>query len=76
MAEQDQTASAGVLHGLAEGWGKTCIDCHKGVAHRLPRNFDEYALMDELHERMEQDRIECKLCHENIAAPPEGDDWE
>ena len=76
MSEQAQTASAGVMHGLAEGWKMTCIDCHKGVVHSLPRGFKKYALMDELHERMEEDSIECKLCHEGIATPPEGDEWE
>lgn len=32
-----QSARAGAIHqrGLDEG-GKTCIDCHKGIAHRLP----------------------------------------
>ena len=33
---QDRTA-AKKHHRAAETRGKTCIDCHKGVAHRLPR---------------------------------------
>ena len=75
MAQQTQTVSAGVMHGQAESWGKTCIDCHTGVVHALPRDFDKYASMDELHERMERDDIDCKLCHEAIAAPPDGEEW-
>ena len=75
MAEQIQTVSAGIIHGLAVEWNKTCIDCHKGVVHALPRDFDKYALMDELHERMEADDIDCKLCHEAIIRPPDGEEW-
>ena len=25
----------------AKGEGKTCIDCHKGIAHLLPRDYEE-----------------------------------
>lgn len=75
MAQAAQSPSAGILHGLADGWSMSCIDCHKGVVHALPRGFDKYALMDDLHERMERDEIDCGLCHESIAAPPEGEEW-
>ena len=27
-------------HEQAEEAGLTCIDCHKGIAHRLPREYD------------------------------------
>ena len=75
MAHQAQTVEASIMHGLAEDWGKTCIDCHKGIAHTLPRGFDKNILMDELHERMEKEEIDCRQCHENIAAAPAGEDW-
>ena len=75
MAPQAQTVEAGIMHGLGEDWGKTCIDCHKGIAHTLPRGFDKDALMDELHERMEKDKIDCRQCHKNITGAPAGDDW-
>lgn len=29
------------LHMKAKGEGKTCIDCHKGIAHLLPRDYEE-----------------------------------
>lgn len=29
-------------HMRAQAQGKTCIDCHKGVAHLLPREFEYY----------------------------------
>ncbi len=35
LAEQDKGAQG--KHAEAEAAGKTCIDCHKGVAHKLPR---------------------------------------
>jgi cytochrome c-type protein NapC len=35
LEEQDKLAQN--KHAGAEGEGKTCIDCHKGVAHKLPR---------------------------------------
>ena len=50
MAHQVQTTEARTMHVLAEKWGKTCIDCHKGIAHTLPQHFDKNVLLDELHE--------------------------
>lgn len=35
LEEQDKLGQN--KHAEAQGEGKTCIDCHKGVAHRLPR---------------------------------------
>ncbi len=29
------------LHMKAKDQGKTCIDCHKGIAHLLPRDYEE-----------------------------------
>ena len=29
-------ASCGMLHDQAVKDGQTCIDCHKGIAHKLP----------------------------------------
>ena len=37
-----QAASAGAgKHGQAQKEGKTCIDCHKGIAHLLPKEYVE-----------------------------------
>ena len=70
-----QNARAGLLHKLGTEWGMTCIDCHKGIAHALPRGFDNDAVMDEMHDRLEQDGVECRLCHEGMAGPKPGDGW-
>ncbi len=28
-------------HMKAKGEGQTCIDCHKGIAHKLPKEYKE-----------------------------------
>ena len=38
--EEMESAAAGSGHRKAESRGLTCIDCHKGIAHRLPREYD------------------------------------
>lgn len=34
-----QKSVAARIHNKAEEAGQTCIDCHKGIAHKLPRNL-------------------------------------
>jgi cytochrome c-type protein NapC len=70
-----QDTRAGLLHKLGTEWGMTCIECHKGIAHTLPQGFDNDAVMDEIHDRLEQDNVECRLCHEGMAGPKPGDGW-
>ena len=62
MSQKLQSPKAWAMHQLGKKWGNTCIDCHQGIAHTLPRGFDKLALMDELHERMED---ETEAYHEN-----------
>jgi cytochrome c-type protein NapC len=75
MDHAGQSIEASTMHTLAVGWGETCIDCHKGIAHSLPDDFDENAVMDRLHERIEREKIDCRQCHTEMVAPPKGDDW-
>jgi hypothetical protein len=42
----------------------------------LPEGFDSDAVMDALHDRMESEKVNCRLCHEDIAGPPVGDGWD
>ncbi|STO57299.1 cytochrome c-type protein NapC [Grimontia hollisae] len=35
-----QKSVAASVHDKAEEAGQTCIDCHKGIAHNLPRDYD------------------------------------
>jgi cytochrome c-type protein NapC len=37
MSLTDQSKGAQSKHAEAEAAGKTCIDCHKGIVHKLPR---------------------------------------
>jgi cytochrome c-type protein NapC len=41
MVAEKQKPKAREKHALAQKEGKTCIDCHKGIAHLLPREYNE-----------------------------------
>jgi len=41
MALDEQQGRAARKHESMKESGKTCIDCHKGVAHELPQDYDE-----------------------------------
>lgn len=76
MSPAEQEPEARLMHELGSKWGKTCIECHQGIVHTLPQGFDKEAVMDRLHERMEREKVACRPCHEDIAAPPPGEGWE
>jgi cytochrome c-type protein NapC len=38
MNPEKQTPVAAQLHAVAKSEKRTCIDCHKGIAHKLPAN--------------------------------------
>lgn len=75
MALQQQTAMAKATHELGVSLGQTCIDCHQGVAHSLPAEFDKEARMDVLHDNIEQQGIACHRCHEALYAPTGDGEW-
>jgi cytochrome c-type protein NapC len=76
MNAAGQALRAFLMHKLAEDWGKTCIDCHQGISHTLAQGNDKDAIMDELHDRMEAQGVECRLCHETLTRAPPGDGWD
>jgi cytochrome c-type protein NapC len=39
MSSEVQKASVYKKHMAAKDGGKTCIDCHKGIAHQLPKEY-------------------------------------
>jgi cytochrome c-type protein NapC len=41
MEAKKQRPAAQKNHVAAQQQGKTCIDCHKGIAHLLPADYDE-----------------------------------
>ncbi len=75
MSAGKQTPKAFILHELAEEWETTCIQCHQGIAHTLPSSFDKEAVMDNLHDRMKTEKVDCRSCHEGMAGPPAGEGW-
>ena len=70
MDLRGQNSIATEQHGQAREQNKTCIDCHKGIAHKLPEAF-----LETEHERFEKDRIPCYTCHQEMARPRPEDDW-
>ncbi|RMD63436.1 hypothetical protein D6833_05660 [Candidatus Parcubacteria bacterium] len=65
-----QRDAAARRHREARRQGKTCIDCHKGIAHKLPERF-----LDEEHDRFQREKVDCRDCHPGMAHAPPGDDW-
>jgi cytochrome c-type protein NapC len=47
MDFEEQERVAARRHQKAQEEGKTCIDCHKGVAHQLPPGYDEMGKIEE-----------------------------
>lgn len=76
MSRAEQSAMARTMHDLAGEWRQTCIDCHKGIVHRLPAGFDREAEIDALHDRIESEELACRLCHEGMAGAATEDDWD
>jgi cytochrome c-type protein NapC len=70
MKLSEQRDVAAEQHALGKGQNKTCIDCHKGIAHKLPEDF-----LETEHERFEQENRPCYQCHEEMARPRADDDW-
>ncbi len=75
MSAGQQTPKTFMIHRLAEMWETTCIECHQGIAHSLPKGFDREAAMDTLHDRMKREKVGCRTCHEDMAGPPPGQGW-
>ncbi len=71
MRMDTQPSLAGQTHQWADKHKKTCIDCHQGITHTLPVEFDREAQWDKFHEQFEQENIPCSACHENLPTPGE-----
>jgi cytochrome c-type protein NapC len=52
--------------------GLTCIDCHMGIAHTLPKDFDADG---SLHASFKQTGRPCGDCHKNLAQSDEPITW-
>ncbi len=75
MAFDRQSSMANKVHQLNSDWGSTCIDCHQGIAHQLPDEFDREALIDQMHTRIEQQAVSCYECHTDLQKPAENEEW-
>jgi cytochrome c-type protein NapC len=63
------------VHVLARERNKTCIHCHKGIAHQLPDGVvAEKGGNDADHRYYETKKIACYLCHPDMPKPIE-EDW-
>lgn len=71
MALNQQRDVAAQQHKLAQAEHKTCIDCHKGIAHQLPEEF-----LETEHLRFEKENVPCYQCHQDMARPASGDGWD
>ncbi len=75
MTLQKQTIMAKRTHELGVSLGNTCIDCHQGVSHTLPAEFDKELQTDALHKKIEQQEIACYECHEDLYNPVDDEEW-
>lgn len=71
MDRTGQRDIAASQHALGQSQNKTCIDCHKGIAHKLPEDF-----LEAEHERFESEKVPCYQCHAEMARARTDDDWD
>lgn len=75
MVTEKQMPMAKITHELGIAWGYSCIECHQGIAHELPAEFDKEALLDQIHRRIEKEGVACHQCHDDLYTPAANDEW-
>ncbi|VAW70447.1 Cytochrome c-type protein NapC [hydrothermal vent metagenome] len=76
MDIKSQQSRSGLVHKYSQDRNKTCIDCHKGIAHQLPDNIDVYrGGNDEDHEYYENMGTPCYRCHKDMPKT-DTEDWD
>ena len=76
MNMERQQSRSRTIHSLSQQRGKTCIDCHKGIAHHLPDDYEPYrGGDDDDHDFYSEQNIPCQRCHPDM---PEqnNEDWD
>jgi len=63
-----QRERASLRHREAQQHGRTCIDCHQGIAHKLPEEF-----LTREHQRYQREKVPCVDCHKDLPQAPAGD---
>jgi cytochrome c-type protein NapC len=48
-----------------------CIDCHLGIAHRLPESY-----LEAEHNRFDSEKTPCSDCHAGMAYTRQDEDWD
>lgn len=75
MDKDVQQSRSALVHNYAQQRGKTCIDCHQGIAHSLPDNYMAYkGGSDEDHTFYEKENLFCYQCHADMPRP-DNEDW-
>ncbi|PCK07915.1 MAG: cytochrome C [Alteromonadaceae bacterium] len=75
METDIQSGRSGLIHQYAQETNKTCINCHKGIAHSLPAETEIYkGGSDADHDYFEQQSFKCHQCHEDMPNSVE-EDW-
>lgn len=70
-----QQSRSGLVHKYSQFRNKTCIDCHKGIAHQLPDIAEVYkGGSDEDHSFYEKLKLSCNKCHSDMQQVD--DDWD
>ena len=74
MDNSAQTSRSALVHHHAQVRDKTCIDCHKGIAHNLPAGVIAYrGGSDEDHAYYAEQKLECYQCHVEMPKKEEVD---
>ncbi len=64
-----QQSRSRTIHRLSQQKNKTCIDCHKGIAHQLPVDYEAYrGGSNEDHDFYSKENIPCQQCHPDMPA--------
>ena len=75
MDGNSQKSRSSLVHQFAIKTNKTCINCHKGIAHTLPEGVVAYrGGSEEDHVMYEAEKIKCYQCHEDMPKPTT-EDW-
>ena len=61
MRAPEQKTAAKASHQKALAENMTCIDCHKGIAHKLPEQ-----VLTEQHKQFEEQGVACVNCHSDM----------
>ena len=76
MDIKSQESRSGLVHKYSQHRNKTCIDCHKGIAHQLPDDTKIYkGGSDDDHSFYEKLKLPCFKCHEDMQKMSD-DEWD